>query len=80
MDFRQHLISRVISSTAVCIFAFCLTFPLVGLLGNILFNPQQGHAFFSPQEATLFLISFLMGLTVGIVAGIKYYRFLGKSK
>jgi hypothetical protein len=77
---RQKRIAQVISSVAIGILGFCLTMPLVILMGGILLGPLEGHAFFSPRDATLFLTSILVGLTVAFFVGIKYYRYLEKSK
>ena len=79
MNSRQNRIVRMLSSITVGIIAFCLTLPLVIFLGSIFLSPPQGHAFFSAQDAILFLISIFVGLTVAIFVGIKYYRYLGKS-
>jgi hypothetical protein len=41
-------------------------------------KPQQGHAFFSPQDAILFMGSILAGLIVAAFVGMKYYRYVEK--
>ena len=57
MDSRQKRITQVLSSIAIGIVGFCLTVPMVILMGGILLGPLEGHAFFSTRDAVLFLIS-----------------------
>ena len=71
----------IFSSITVGIGGFLLTVPLTIFLGGLLIGPsERGHAFFSSQEATLFLISILVGLIVAVIVGVKYYQYQGKSK
>ena len=81
MQKHQIQILRIFSSITVRIGGFLLTTPLVMFLGGKLLDPSnKGHAFFSQQEATLFLLSILLGLLVAVVVGVKCYRYIGKSK
>jgi hypothetical protein len=50
--------------------AFCITVPVMILIGGMFLGPLEGHAFFSPRDAMLFLISILVGLIAGFFAGI----------
>ncbi|HEU4744703.1 MAG TPA: hypothetical protein VFS61_05670 [Anaerolineales bacterium] len=77
MNSRQKLITKVITSIAIGIIGFCLTMPIVILSGGLLFGPPEGHAFFSPRDAGLFLTSILVGLAVAVFVGIKYHLHLG---
>lgn len=81
MKNRRAQILRVYSSITLGIGGFLLTVPLTIFLGALLLDPsEQGHAFFSPQEVVLFLISIFAGLIVAVVVGVKNYRYQGKSK
>ncbi len=81
MKNRQYQISRIVSSITMGLGGFLLTVPLTIILGGMLFGPsEQGHAFFSPQEAKLFLVSLLIALIVAVIVGVKYYQYKGKSK
>ena len=79
MNSRQKRITQVLSSIAIGIVGFCLTMPMVILMGGILLGPVEGHAFFSKRDAVLFLISILLGLIVAGFVGTRYYRFLNKE-
>jgi|RhiMetdeSRZDD1v2_1073273.scaffolds.fasta_scaffold02743_19 hypothetical protein len=46
MNSRQKRITQVLSSIAIGIVGFCLTMPMVILMGGILLGPVEGHAFF----------------------------------
>lgn len=78
-NFRMQIL-RIYYSVTVGIGACLLTAPLTIFFGGILFHPDQGHAFFSPQELNLFLFGILLGLFVATVVGMKYYLYLGKAK
>ena len=81
MDRRQGRILRIYSSFTVGIGGLLLSVPLALILGSLFLTPSEhGHAFFSPQEATLFLFSILLGMFIAIIVGVKYYRFRGKAK
>ena len=77
---RQGHILRILSSIAVGIMALCLTVPAAMLFGGILFHPWlKSDILFPPQLAILIMSSTGIGLVIGIVAGTKYFRYLGKS-
>jgi hypothetical protein len=76
MDSRQKRITQVLSSIAIGIVGFCLTVPMVILMGGILLGPLEGHAFFSTRDAVLFLISLLVALIVAVFVGTRYYLYL----
>ena len=78
MNSRQNCIAQFLSSVAIGIVGFCMTMPIVILLGGLLLGPLEGHAFFSTRDAILFLISILLGLIVAVFVGIKYYLRLRK--
>ena len=81
MKNRRDQISKIFSSIIVGLGGFLLTVPLIIILGAMLLSPsEQGHAFFSPQEARLFLVSALTALIVAVIVGVKYYKYQGKSK
>ena len=81
MKNRRDQTLRIFSSITVGLCGFLLTVPLTIILGEMLLGPsEQGHAFFSPQEAMLFLVSALMALIVAVIVGVKYYKYQGKSK
>jgi hypothetical protein len=74
-------LQRVFSSVAVGIGGFVITMFVTILLGEILPDPSEhGHAFFSPQDANLFLLSILLGLLVAIVVSAKCYRYIGNAR
>ena len=77
---RQRHILRVLSSIFVGIMAFCITLPILLLLGGILLGPSDSEDLIPPELATLFLISIMLGLVVGVLVSVKYYRYLGKQK
>jgi hypothetical protein len=83
MTARQNHILRVLSSIAVGAIAFCVTLPLVLILGAVLlfpFLPMESAAFFPPEFVVLFLTSTLVGIIVARFVGIQYYRYLGKRR
>jgi hypothetical protein len=80
MSSRQDHILRVLSSIAVGTMAFCLTVPAAVLFGALIVDLPEGHAFFSPQDAILILISIAAGATVGMIVGKIYYDSLGKKQ
>ena len=66
-------------SIAVGTIVFCLTVPIVLVLGSILFGAfgwLDGGGLIPTGFAVLFVFSVLMGLTVAILTGRKYYRHL----
>lgn len=69
MNSRQRQILLVLSSICVGSMAFCISFFLVLLAEGILVGAPEGHAFFSPQEGNLFMISVLAGLIAAIFVG-----------
>jgi len=79
MNIFRYKLVRILSSIIVGIVGFCLAALLIGNLGAI-FVTEHGHAFFSQQEAVLFLMSILLGLIVAIVIGIKFHRYLSNRK
>ena len=79
MDSRQKLITQILASIAIGIVGFCLTMPMVFLVGGILLGPLEGHAFFSTRDAVLFLISILVGLIVAVFVGKSYHSYLNKE-
>jgi hypothetical protein len=77
----QLQLQRIFSSVTLGIGSFLFTVPVTLFLGDKLIKPSQhGHAFFSQQEMGLLLFSILLGLVIAIAAGVKCYRYLGKSK
>lgn len=81
MKNRRDQTLRIFSSITVGLGGLLLTVPLTIILGGMLLGPsEQGHAFFSPQEAKLFLVSLLIALIVAVIVGVKYYQYQGKSK
>ena len=80
MTLRQDRILRVLSSIAVGIMAFCLTVPAAMLFGGILFRSSlESDVLFPPHLVILISVSILVGIAVGILAGRKYYGYLGKK-
>jgi hypothetical protein len=80
---NQDRILRVLLSIAVGTIAFCLTVPIVLVLGGMLFGALgwlDGEGLIPTGFAVLFLVGILGGLTVGTFAGIKYYRHMEKSR
>ena len=74
-------ILRIYYSITVGIGGFLFTVLITIFFGGRLLEPpEQGHAFFSPQEANLFLLAILLGLVVAIAAGVKYFIDFSKSK
>ena len=70
-------------SIAVGTIAFCLTVPILLVLGGMLFGwlgLLDGEGLIPAGFAVLFLIAILVGLSVGVFVGIKYYGYIEKSK
>jgi hypothetical protein len=80
MDARQSQFTRVVSSIAVGIVAFCATAFLALLVGGVLVGQLPSDALIPPELQVLFLISSIVGLILGVIAGVKYYRYTGKSR
>jgi hypothetical protein len=70
-------------SIAVGTIAFCLTVPLVLVVGGVVFGSLgllDGEGLLPTGFAVLFLVGILGGLTAGTFAGIKYYRHMEKPR
>lgn len=80
MVYRQKRILNLLSSIIVGLMAFCVTLPLLLLVGGILLGPLESDVLLPPQLAVLFLVSVLVALVVGVSAGRKYYRYLEREK
>jgi hypothetical protein len=79
LNSRQGRILKVSMSVAVGTIAFCLTVPIVLVLGGMLFGwfgLLDGEGLIPAGFAILFLIAILVGLAIGILVGIKYYRYV----
>lgn len=82
MNSRQSRTLMVLMSIAVGTIAFCLTVPLVLIIGGILMGwlgLLEGEGLIPTGFAVLFLISISVGLIVGVLVGIKYYRYMENS-
>lgn len=69
-------------SNAVGTLAFCVTVPLVLVVGGIPFGALgwlDGEGLIPTGFAVLSLVAILLGLMVGILAGVKYYQRMEKS-
>jgi hypothetical protein len=83
LNSRQDRILRVLMSIAVGTIAFCLTVPIVLVLGGMLFGALgwlDGGGLIPPGFAILFSVAILAGLMVGVITGRKYYPYMEKSK
>jgi hypothetical protein len=66
-------------SVAVGTIAFCLTVPIVLVLGGMLFGSLgllDGEGLIPAGFAILFLVAILVGPAIGILVGIKYFRYI----
>lgn len=82
MNSRQDRTLRVFMSIAVGTIAFCLTVPVLSILGGILMSRLgllDGGGLIPTGLAVLFLISISIGLIVGVLVEIKYYRYMENS-
>lgn len=83
MNDRQDRILKVSMSLAVGTIAFCLTVPVVLVLGGMVFGALgwlDGQGLIPTGFAVLFLVAILAGLAVGVLAGRRYYRYLEKGE
>ena len=79
MNSNQDRILKVSMSIAVGIIAFCVTVPIVLVLGGMLFSALgwlNGDGLIPTGFAVLFLIAIFVGVIVGIIVGIRYYRYM----
>ena len=77
MTDRQNRILNVSMSIAIGTISFCLTVPVILLLGGMLFGSLgwlDGEGLLPAGFAVLFFVAILIGLTGGVFAGIRYYR------
>ncbi|MFZ1040777.1 MAG: hypothetical protein WCA79_01655 [Anaerolineales bacterium] len=79
MNLFPNKFLRILSSIIVGIVGFRLAVALVGNLGAI-FVAEDGHEFFSSQQAILFLVSVLLGLITAVVLGTTFYRYINNRK
>ena len=83
MNSRQDHILRVSMSVAVGTIAFCLTVPIVLVVGGMLFGALgwlDGEGLIPPGFAVLFLIAVVVGLMIGVLVGRKYFQYIEKRE
>lgn len=80
MNSRQSQFHRIFSSIGVGVVTFCAISLLALSVGGILLGQLPTDALIPPELEVLFLISGIVGLILGVFAGVKYYRYTGKSE